>query len=303
MQKTLILSTLSLLIGLQGSPADAFRSCREVFSKRPIIEHLFGLQREHAELENISHPQEAVWALEAAGKRAEANDLLAKIEGELRGLESHRFEPEKWQPLSSEGNIHKVYRVHLNGISAVVKTGERPALIEPLVYQIAKLLKVPVPLTIELSIDGHPVMVQVYLHGWKTADIALRNGEVFETNKLIEFFDHLIANWDRSSGNIMVPISGGPRSIKQIAIDNEFAFDINDPAAILQTGANPFLLQNLRSIRAEFPGAHQAFLDPSIQNRVSGLVESSGLMGASRFSEHMRQSLRAYENVNRLFAD
>jgi len=246
--------------------------------------------------------QEQVWGFLQNQQVEPARKLTEHLKSQLKTLESREWRPKGWELLSTKSNLHKVYKIPLDAAAAVVKESSRPTRIEPLVYQIAELLRVPTPVLLSLQIGDKQVSAQIFLSGWQTVQSLNQGDDQVQPNLLLTFFDYLIVNSDRNSGNYMVPSSGREAAVDQVAIDHEFAFNADDPGQILKQAANPFLLENLEAIKRNFPEAHEALKDPDTREKILSLIRRASITKKAAFLEHMERGLRAYENIDRLLS-
>lgn len=195
---------LILVAGASKSTKAWSQSCGHAFSRK--IERAgfkwYGLA--------FSNPQEAIWDAQERGYRELASRLIERTVKELESINDLRRIPRNSQIISNAENKNTVYKVQLDGFYAAVKLSDRAAIVQPLVYQIANILGVPIPITIPVQIGGDRGIAQIFMEDWiRLVDAIPQNGAI-TIDPLFEFFDHLITNTDRSlppginMGNILV---------------------------------------------------------------------------------------------------
>lgn len=265
--------TLFLVLLAPGFTSSTGLRCVDIFSNHPIVR-----QSSVVSL-NL---QEAIWAARLSGDNSKANELKGKFLEAVRHIESLSEIPKEWEIISTDRNTNTVYRADFSDVSVVVKIGDRIAKFEPLLYKIADLLNVPVPITVKIKIGSQEGSAQIYMDGWKTAQTYVENGVEIRPNLLFQFFDHLTVNVDRSHGrmnlrNLMVR-PDNPRGSKQVGIDNELVFNHNgDFFHILDRPFEPFLRENIIEISKKFPEFHNSMKDARIQEAVLDLILESGI--------------------------
>lgn len=225
---------------------------------------------------------------------------VARQKAELESLNGRAYTPQNWIRLDTDANIHEVYVIKLEDISAVVKFGERVHVFEPLAYELAQLLNINVPLTIPIQMGQELGMAQVFLKG---SPSLLAHSSTIEPNLAIQLFDRLTLQADRNANNILIDGNLNiRRQDQQIAIDHELMFH---PFSIqsrsyMSEGPNAFLLSHLQSLRRDFPEVDQAFTDPAVVFKVLKKLRQYPEISSKQI-QYVENFFRVYKNISQLY--
>lgn len=249
------------------------------------------VQGEARDLVNQRRIQEAYWEIKHQSDVNLARRLRSYIEQELRTLAELPYEPEQWDLFSDHSqHMNESFLFSLSGFQALLKFTEG-AVNERVTFQVADLVNVRAPITVDFEIDGQKAMAQVFIPNTITMAQAYRESFPIGQRQNRHFFidrpqdlpiDHLLfgemvmASDTGDANYITLPGSGDWLS-RLVSIDHEQTLEGNPrwlPPVSWESQTTQTSFDFVLSLSREFPKMHEALMSPEVTNQIISIVDS-----------------------------